>query len=319
MSDHPKTKIYNYIAKNLGNPFTAQIRIIDVEYEHHHQLADNANIFTCIVKYILDNKECEVRSEECLSKKDSEKQAFDIVFNALQKTIRYKASVKQNRFSVKDLESNILFLNKEKSSSKESAKSSKSSKSRKIRRRSRSRETKKIKTDKDVEIKDWIAYANDEQDESNIGNDAADVVDADDEKKSVSSSASSTASAASLPILTPISGSNGRKNRTEWKDDISKTDMSNQIIVIVDYENISKQSEISKLNTYLETNSIVSKVIKVAGFCSNVKITADIIVRSNRSDAVDHYISYLTGKLESCEYPPKKIYVISRDKFGSCL
>jgi hypothetical protein len=177
--------------------------------------------------------------------------------------------------------------------------------------------------DKDVEIKDWIAYANDEQGESNIGNDAADAVDADDEKKSISSSASSTASAASLPILTPIltpvSGSNGKKNRTEWKDDISKTDMSNQIIVIVDYENISKQSEISKLNTYLETNSIVSKVIKVAGFCSNVKTTADIVVRSNRSDAVDHYISYLTGKLESCEYPPKKIYVISRDKFGSCL
>jgi hypothetical protein len=94
-------------------------------------------------------------------------------------------------------------------------------------------------------------------------------------------------------------------------------DMSNTIIVIVDFENISCLDQVAQLyNVVIPKKTIY--VVKVAGFCSSVKQNADIIVRSNRKDAVDHYISYLIGLLESKEISPI-IYIVSRDKFGSCL
>lgn len=94
-------------------------------------------------------------------------------------------------------------------------------------------------------------------------------------------------------------------------------DMTNVIYVIVDIENISKQEQILQCKNLKVVNKDV-RVLKIAGFCSTVTQYADIIVRSNRKDAVDHYISYVIGILESGKSCPE-IYVISRDKFGSCL
>jgi hypothetical protein len=94
-------------------------------------------------------------------------------------------------------------------------------------------------------------------------------------------------------------------------------DMKNLVYVIVDIENISKQDQLSQLNLIKIPDKVV-KILKIAGFCSTVTNHANIIVRSNRKDAVDHYISYIVGQLESRDIKPK-IYVVSRDKFGSCL
>lgn len=318
MADHPKTKIYNYIAKNEGNPFSAQIRIVSVDYDHRHQLANNSNIFTCIVKYVLDSEEHEIRSEECLTKKDAEKNAFDNVYSSLQKKIRYKAIGKQNCFSVKELENNILFSSlvsktASKSTSRSSSKSTSSSKSSKS-----SKSRKRVRKHDDMNF-DWNDIDKSKDTKDNENNNKSEL---QPELSLLSSPCVSLATTSASTTTSPLVSTN-RKNKTEWKNDISKTDMREQIVVIVDYENISKQSEITKLTAFLEAiymkSNISSNLIKVAGFCSNVKNTADIIVRSNRGDAVDHYISYLTGKLESSENPPKKIYVISRDKFGSCL
>ncbi len=101
-------------------------------------------------------------------------------------------------------------------------------------------------------------------------------------------------------------------------------DLSKIIVVIVDFENISKQSDIIKLTQFIKDamnyeSEYCIKMVKIAGYCSSVKGTADIVVRSNRKDAVDHYVSYYIGLLEAQPNPPKKIYVISRDNFGSCL
>lgn len=95
-------------------------------------------------------------------------------------------------------------------------------------------------------------------------------------------------------------------------------DIKSDVLVVVDFENISRMDELSRLEKFASTvpNSIT--IIKVAGFCSSMKDKADIVVRSNRKDSVDHYISYLVGLIESKDESPK-IYVISRDKFGSCL
>lgn len=97
----------------------------------------------------------------------------------------------------------------------------------------------------------------------------------------------------------------------------SDYDMTNIMFVIVDFENVSKQNEISLLYDVVIPGKTIH-IVKIAGFCSSVKQNSDIVVRSNRKDAVDHYISYLIGLLESKDTLPI-IYIITRDKFGSCL
>lgn len=100
-------------------------------------------------------------------------------------------------------------------------------------------------------------------------------------------------------------------------DIMNTDDMSNMVFVIVDFENISNLNQVARLNNVkIPTKNV--HIVKVAGFCSSVKQNADIVVRSNRNDAVDHYIGYLIGLLESRKQSPI-IYIISRDKFGSCL
>ena len=97
--------------------------------------------------------------------------------------------------------------------------------------------------------------------------------------------------------------------------------------VIVDLENVSKTNDIIQLTSYVNdynqnNENYYLDVIKVAGFCSSVKNNADIIVRSSRKDAMDHYISYLVGSINayaSFESKNTHIYVITRDNFASCL
>ena len=104
------------------------------------------------------------------------------------------------------------------------------------------------------------------------------------------------------------------------------------IIIVVDRENISKDADIERLEKHITNISnilhssqnesdrnIQLTTIKIAGYCSTVKKDVDIVVRSNRKDAVDHYISYYVGKLESSVKNIKKIYVVTRDNFAGCL
>ena len=95
--------------------------------------------------------------------------------------------------------------------------------------------------------------------------------------------------------------------------------------VVVDLENIAKIDK-SMIESAVKSNSTMTKktveIVQVAGFCSSVKSSANIVVRSNRKDAVDHYIGYLIGLLEANmtkKQLQQPIYVVTRDKFGSCL
>jgi len=222
MTEHPKSAVHRYMAQNADSPDATQLVIDDVHYNHEHLPVDNKNIFTCIIKCSVDKIHHTITSGKFLTKKNAEKDAFDILYKLLQ-------------------------------------------------------------------TKDMISKSADH------------VVNPFKEK--------------------PVPE---QRNRTEWKEDITGMDLTKTIVVIVDSENICKQSDINRLTSHLDLfmyqqQEISVKVVKVAGFCSSVKNTADIVIRSNRNDAVDHYISYLIGKLESNMLPPKKIYIISRDKFGSCL
>lgn len=110
------------------------------------------------------------------------------------------------------------------------------------------------------------------------------------------------------------------KKSFDLSDEINKLKLTRNknktVYVLIDFENIPKLDDIALLNNFKIENKTI-KVLKIAGFCSGVKANADIIVRSNRKDAVDHYISYMVGLLESACSP--EIYVVTRDKFGSCL
>lgn len=109
---------------------------------------------------------------------------------------------------------------------------------------------------------------------------------------------------------------------TSSSDDIDLIDLNTtDTVVIVDYENVSKESEIIKLEKYIKgllNGGTSIRIVKIAGHFSTVKKSADIVVISNRNDAVDHYISYYIGRLEATS-STKHTYVITRDKFGSCL
>ena len=97
--------------------------------------------------------------------------------------------------------------------------------------------------------------------------------------------------------------------------------------IIVDYENVSKKSEIDKLYKFVKTielDGFCINVVKIAGYMSSVKNNTDIVVRSSHKDAVDHYISFYTGRLyeklvRDNEELLHKIVIISRDHFSTCI
>lgn len=298
MAEHPKSAVYRYIAQHVDNPDAIILNVSDVSYDHIYQPLDNKNIFTCIIKCSLNKKRYTITSEKFLTKKDAEKDAFDTLYRMLQKSIRSKDSDD-------DTDSN---------DSKQDIKQDSKPTAHTINTNMRSRS-------KSVESRDSTKCV--VSGKKTVSTDCIDI-----------SSSSSTGTPASISVPIPIPTSvlkdddeismRKQKNRTEWKDDITGTDMTKTIIVIVDFENICKQSDIIKLTNYIKhymqsQQEFTVRIVKIAGFCSSVKNSADIVVRSNRSDAVDHYISYLVGKLEVSKLPPKKIYIISRDKFGSCL
>lgn len=103
---------------------------------------------------------------------------------------------------------------------------------------------------------------------------------------------------------------------------INTEHIKKNIIIIIDYENVSNQKEIEKLYNSLNNNSNV-KIIKIVSYASplknNLDNNCDIIVRSNRKDAVDHYIGYYIGITNSSNESDNLIYVISKDHFASCI
>jgi hypothetical protein len=91
------------------------------------------------------------------------------------------------------------------------------------------------------------------------------------------------------------------------------------VLVIVDFDNVSKKSEMDKLmelKTRVDTNF---DIYKICSFLSSNKKDADFVVRSSRKDAVDHYIScYIGHYFGTHPLNNTKIFVMSRDNFGGC-
>lgn len=105
--------------------------------------------------------------------------------------------------------------------------------------------------------------------------------------------------------------------------DLLGTDLTKTIIVMIDFENIGKM-ETNEINTVAINSMKKNRDIKIivmnfVSYCNTAVIHADIVVRSNRKDATDHYIGYCIGILESQPYPPQQIHVISKDHFACCL
>lgn len=124
-----------------------------------------------------------------------------------------------------------------------------------------------------------------------------------------------------VPNITHISN-NIKNNEQDIINNIILNDNINSLIII-DHDNVSKDSDILKLENFVKVKmNNISFIIKISSYISSTKNTADIIVRSSRKDAVDHYISYLIGKINGIFELNKrsiKIYIITRDKFGGCL
>lgn len=126
--------------------------------------------------------------------------------------------------------------------------------------------------------------------------------------------------------LFDVSENLNNENMPDIDNSYSNVRFGTIIHVIVDYENISCKNEISHLEQFINTlkekrNDITIFLHKIAGYCSNVKKDATIVVRSNRRDAVDHYISYMIGTINSQMKNNQDIiiHILTKDKFGSCI
>lgn len=123
--------------------------------------------------------------------------------------------------------------------------------------------------------------------------------------------------------------------------------INKNLLILIDYENISAEKELEKLWRFLsrvyapdivrdnkddegnegdggcvESEFYGIEVIKFAGHSSSMKAKADVVVKSTRKDAVDHYIGFYLGKVLG-ESPSMaethSIHVLSKDHFASCL
>lgn len=129
-------------------------------------------------------------------------------------------------------------------------------------------------------------------------------------------------------VIAELNQSNATNHYLNFDFDLNfNFDEYDELIIIVDYENISRKSEMIRLGKMVQELSKIktqfkTSIIKVSGFCSSNKDDCDIVVRSNRKDAVDHYISYYIGRLEleaETNKIKRLIYVMTRDKFGLCI
>jgi hypothetical protein len=115
------------------------------------------------------------------------------------------------------------------------------------------------------------------------------------------------------------------------------------LLILIDYENVSVDKEIAKLMSFLEnvvcadmnavyegysdsesneSNESPIEVIKFAGHAASMKNNADIVVKSTRRDAVDHYIGFYLGQRigkNPSLSETHSVHILSRDRFASCL
>ena len=115
--------------------------------------------------------------------------------------------------------------------------------------------------------------------------------------------------------------------------------LTKKLLILIDFENINSKSEMEKLHENLSHIKVIEvidsedelntqeitkdiELIKFAGKASSVKTDANIIVKSTRKDAVDHYIGFYLGKRIGENPSMSKthsIHILSRDHFASCL
>jgi hypothetical protein len=112
-----------------------------------------------------------------------------------------------------------------------------------------------------------------------------------------------------------------KKNSSKSKVN-SKLKIEKDLLILIDYENVSEVKQLKKLDTFLSDIDTNVEIIKFAGHASSMKNSADIVVKSTRSDAVDHYISFYLGQqigLNRNILNSHSVHILSRDKFASCL
>ena len=280
--EHPKSAVCRLIAQNF-NQSQNTIVLKEPVFSHKYVQLGNKNIFYCSVVIIYNDKQFNFSSDKgYLNKKDCERCVFQKILEFLKNII--------NKKPVRILNNNNV--NRESYSSHDSCGSNDSNNKSNITNTIPQTipQTINPKTTKRIvnKIDDHSINKTDKYPINKINNDS-------------------------------IPKNNNNNNNNSFIFDMLKSgiDLSTKVIIIVDFENISRLDDVAKLYDVVIPNKDVI-VLKVAGFCSSIKHNADIVVRSNRKDAVDHYISYLVGLLESENTCPIT-YIITRDKFGSCL
>jgi hypothetical protein len=305
--EHPKSAICRYISQFCTNPDSVKISIDNVEYEHTFQQDCNKNIFVALVTYTINSQTYLIKSSKWLTKKEAEKEAYDNIYNKLI------VLVKKHSLNEREERNNISYI-KTKNSSNGVVKDSNEN--------LKSPLEPNIKCNSNLTLKSSSEITSKLSSKS-ISNDK----DSDSDNKSLNVFDVNSLNASEKNISDNDNNSDGEDEYydiTHENSNNNDSDLSNTIVVIVDFENVSNKNDIIKLTQFVKTTKKNKtkhdiKMVKIAGYCSTVKSTADIVVRSNRKDAVDHYISYYIGLLEAQPKPPMKIYIISRDKFGSCL
>jgi hypothetical protein len=105
--------------------------------------------------------------------------------------------------------------------------------------------------------------------------------------------------------------------------DLLGENLMNQIVVLVDYENLSNRLiedlEITVKKIMKDNKDIRIRMLKFAGHKHSRADKADVVVMSSLKDAVDHYISYCVGLLEMKPQRPFQIFVITNDHFADFL
>jgi hypothetical protein len=105
--------------------------------------------------------------------------------------------------------------------------------------------------------------------------------------------------------------------------DLLAENLTNQIVVLVDYENLSNKLiedlEIIVKKIMKGNKDIRIRMLKFAGHKNGRVEKADVVVMSSLKDAVDHYISYCVGLLEMKPQKPFRVFVITNDHFADSL
>lgn len=105
--------------------------------------------------------------------------------------------------------------------------------------------------------------------------------------------------------------------------DLLALNLTDHIIVLIDYENMSNKAIIelqqAAKKIMRDNRDIKIQMLKFASRQNSRAGAADVIVNSDKKDAVDHYISYCVGLFEMKPLNPFKVFVISNDHFAEML